>query len=234
MITEQSNKTLGLYGVDDIPMLREKLEAATRRKLPQLNQYDVEDAVSEAFAQHLAKVNCGLYEPVEGLSFENEMTVAAVSRAKDSHRKNPMTRMKREAKKQIDRLALEGLEPIRPKQLNVPPEDFFNEYAATKETECAIEKEDLNASLQGLTKEIFSVLPSRCESVLSTYLELLDCSQGAPVKLEKVSEVCGITPSGVHNAVKRAQGKLNRQHLELVEKYKMILNDRVTTFVTTL
>ena len=116
-----------------------------------------------------------------------------------------MIRMKKKTREQIAKSYEEGgQDPIRLKLPEVPIEEFFNEYASTKQKECEIEKKDLRESLQGLVRESFDVLPNKSCSILGNYLNLLDCSQGDSVAFSDVSEVCGITPSGVHNAVKRA------------------------------
>lgn len=235
MTVKQMNRELGLLGVGDIQAVRKRVENVVRRKMPNLHHYAIEDAVSTAIVDHLEKLDKGEYKPPKTTPIELELVVAAISRATDEVRKDPMSRMKKKARQQINKAFEEGQhDPIRPKQRDVPPGEFFDEYAATKLEECRIEKEDLRESLQGLMLEIFDVLPGGSRSVLRNYFNLLDCSQGEVVTLEDVSKVCGMTPSGVHNAVKRAQGKLTRQHLELVDSYKTITTDRVTTFVTTL
>lgn len=231
----QLHKTKRSMTFEDVYLSRSKIERSVSKRMPGLSWYAVEDAVSEALTLHLESVQLGTYKPKPGSNLESEMVVAAICRAKDEYRKDPMTRMSKKAKKKRKDEYTEGYtEPIMSRRSKIPIEDFFEEYADDYKHENELEKKDLRKSLQGLVREILDVVPDGSRSVLSNYLGVLDCSQGNPVRLKDVSAVCGMTPDGVHKAVKRTHSVLNRQHRELIEKYQIITNGYATTYTTTL
>ena len=67
MILEEQDTKDGILAIDDLEKLLSKVTHVTQLKMPHLQIYAVEDAVSEAITDHIEKVRAGTYKPLSNL-----------------------------------------------------------------------------------------------------------------------------------------------------------------------